>query len=94
MLEPLEWKLIPSLGGPEDPKVRENRLRRMAACQGLRLQKCRCRDPRVFEYGTYQLLDPLRNWIVYHERSYGFGATLDQIEEVLKTGIQGSYPEK
>jgi hypothetical protein len=36
-------------------KVRENKLRRMAARQGLKLLKSRRRDPRALEYGGYQL---------------------------------------
>ncbi len=38
-------------------KVRENRLRRMAARQGLQLVKSRRRDPRALDYGTYWLVD-------------------------------------
>jgi hypothetical protein len=37
-------------------KVRENRLRRMAERQGLRLVKSRRRDPRAIDYGTYCLM--------------------------------------
>jgi hypothetical protein len=36
-------------------KVRENRLRRMAERQGLRLTKTRRRDPRALDYGEYRL---------------------------------------
>ena len=38
-------------------RVRENRLRRAAQRQGLQLVKSRRRDPRAFDFGTYQLLD-------------------------------------
>jgi hypothetical protein len=38
-------------------KVRENRLRRMAARQALQLVKSRRRDPRALDYGTYWLVD-------------------------------------
>lgn len=38
-------------------KVRENRLRRMAERQGLRLVKSRRRDPRAVGFGMYQLDD-------------------------------------
>jgi hypothetical protein len=44
-----------ALSTPE--KVRENRLRRMAARQGLQLLKSRRRDPRALDYGTYWLVD-------------------------------------
>lgn len=39
-----------------DEKVRENRLRRMAERQGLRLVKSRRRDPRALDYGLYVLV--------------------------------------
>jgi hypothetical protein len=38
-------------------KVRENRLRRMADRQGLRLVKSRRRDPRAVDYGNCLLVD-------------------------------------
>jgi hypothetical protein len=38
-------------------KVRENRLRRMAERQGVRLVKSRRRDPRAVGFGRYQLDD-------------------------------------
>lgn len=41
----------------QDIKVRENRLRRMAGRQGLRLLKNPRRDPRATDYGTYMLTD-------------------------------------
>lgn len=41
----------------EQHKVRENRLRRMAARQGLRLSKSPRRDHRALDYGKYALLD-------------------------------------
>jgi hypothetical protein len=36
-------------------KVRENRLRRMAARQGYRLVRKRSYDRRALDYGTYRL---------------------------------------
>ena len=39
-------------------KIRENRLRRMAERQGVKLQKSRRRDPHALDYGTYRLIDP------------------------------------
>ena len=39
-------------------RVRENRLRRMAGRQGLRLIKNPRRDPRAVDYGTYMLVGP------------------------------------
>ncbi|MDT5125622.1 MAG: hypothetical protein QOH54_1266 [Mycobacterium sp.] len=40
----------------QDFKVHENRLRRAAHRQGLRLVKNRRRDPRAHDYGTYALV--------------------------------------
>jgi hypothetical protein len=37
-------------------KTRENRLRRMAARQGLQLVKNPRRDPRAIDYGSYMLV--------------------------------------
>lgn len=39
----------------EDLKVRERRLRRMAARQGYKLHKSRRRDPHATDFGKYQL---------------------------------------
>jgi len=73
---------------PEDEhaeKVRENRLRRVAERQGLQLVKSRRRDPRAYDYGTYQLVDPRNNTIVAYKLQSGFGMTLDDIESELDT---------
>ena len=40
----------------QSEKVRENRLRRMAARQGFRLVKTRRLDPLATDYGTYHLV--------------------------------------
>jgi hypothetical protein len=37
--------------------VRENRARRMAARQALRLVKSRSRDPQAIDYGLYALIN-------------------------------------
>lgn len=41
----------------KETKVRENKLRRMADRQGLRLSKSRTRDPNGMDFGLYALLD-------------------------------------
>lgn len=64
-------------------KVRENRLRRMAERQGLRLEKSRRRDPRAIDYGTYQLVDVVTNARRAVGWQGGYGLTLDEIEEEL-----------
>lgn len=67
-----------------DEKIRENRLRRMAERQGLRLEKSRRRDPRALEYGTYMLVAENTNTIVAAgNNDRGYGLSLDEIEETL-----------
>jgi len=69
----------------DEEKIRENRLRRMAERQGLKLEKSRRRDPRAWDFGTYQLVDPYTNTIVAHNfaTGRGYGLSLDEIEEYL-----------
>jgi len=68
----------------QEDKVRENRLRRMAERQGLALQKCRRRDPRALGFGTYRLVDPLRNRVVASIQSMGdYGYDLADVEQFL-----------
>jgi len=38
-------------------KMRENRFRRIADRQGLRLEKSRRSEPRATDYGTHMLID-------------------------------------
>ena len=66
-----------------EEKVRENRLRRMADRQGLRLEKSRRRDPRAYDYGTYHLIDPYTNSLVAGDTNSGYGLDLDGIERAL-----------
>jgi hypothetical protein len=67
-------------------KVAENRLRRAATRQGLRLEKSRRRDPRAFDYGTYMLLDASTNTVV-HGNPNGYGLSLVDVSDYLLTGI-------
>jgi hypothetical protein len=65
-------------------KIRENRLRRMADRQGLALERSRRRDPRAVDYGTYRLINPQQNALVYPSGlPYDYGASLDDIETFL-----------
>jgi hypothetical protein len=66
-----------------DDKVRENRLRRAAARQGLNLVKSRRRDPRALDFGTYMLLDTRTTGVVSKGLRSGYGLTLDDVEEQL-----------
>ena len=65
-------------------KVRENRLRRMAQRQGLRLEKSRRRDPRAVDYGGYMLINDDGNFAVYGSSPMAYCASLDDIEAVLQ----------
>jgi hypothetical protein len=65
-------------------KVRENRARRKAARQGLRLEKSRRRDPDATDYGTYQLVWIDTNAIAASGGNRGgYGMHLDEIEASL-----------
>jgi hypothetical protein len=66
-------------------KVRENRLRRMAERQGLRLVKSRRRDPHAFDHGRYMLHTIGTNDVVFGAPITGpnGSATLDEVEEFL-----------
>jgi hypothetical protein len=70
-------------------KVRENRLRRMAERQGLRLEKSRRRDPRALDYGTYHLVDPSNNTLAAWGLERGYGLDLDDVERALDEGRGG-----
>jgi hypothetical protein len=63
----------------QDEKVRENRLRRMADRQGLKLTRSRRRDPRALDYGLYWLAEIRSDTLVTSES----GMTIDQIEAWL-----------
>ncbi len=64
-------------------KVRENRLRRMAERQGIRLEKSRRRDPHAIDYGTYSLIDATTG-VPIIGGGYGVtGLTLDEAEKRL-----------
>jgi len=73
-------------GNPRD-KVRESRLRRLAARQGLVLRRSRRRDGRSPAFGTYQLVDAQSDLIAAgdgHGPYEGFGLSLDDIQRALK----------
>lgn len=65
-------------------KVRENRLRRAAARQGLRLVRDRTRDPRAVRYGRWYLIPAgaprRRGWQLARDED---GLTLDEVEHRL-----------
>lgn len=73
-------------------RSREARLRRMAARQRLRLRKSPRRDPYAWDYSTYDLVDAETGHLVAAEFETGrpFGLSLDQIEEWLTKGKEGT----
>jgi hypothetical protein len=75
--------------GRDADKARENRLRRVAARQGLNLMKSRARDPQAPDYGTYMLTDPATNFLVTSGLQTGYGLSLDDVERALH---RGDYP--
>jgi hypothetical protein len=70
----------------ESYKVRENRLRRMAARQGLVYRVSRRRDQRAIDYGRVWLIDANMNALIA-EFTPGYGppgmTILDEVEAWL-----------
>src|ERR1700730_10739024 len=69
----------------QEYKVLENRLRRAADRQGLRLVKSRARDPRDITYGTYMLVDHHTNGAVFANWNSprSFGLDLHDVADYL-----------
>ena len=68
-------------------KVRENRARRAVARRGYQLRKTRRRDPRAYDYQTYEVRDPHANvgeQVVWGFPFRGFGLSLDDVEAWLE----------
>jgi hypothetical protein len=81
-----------TLGGMGDGqlsrKARENRARRAARRQGLRLRKNPRRDARAVDYGSYMLTDPGSGGVVadFGWDHAAFGDHLADVEEWLARG--------
>jgi hypothetical protein len=71
-----------------EDQVRENRLRRMAQRQGLKMVKSRRRDERALDYGGYMLLDVDTGGANVGGVPRPYSASLDEIEGYL-TGEGG-----
>jgi hypothetical protein len=71
----------------EADRIRENRLRRMAGRQSMRLLKSRRRDPYADGFGTYMLVPASVD--AAQGDDGGFGADLDEIERQLKSKHHG-----
>ena len=69
-------------------KIRENRLRRMAHRQGLRLWRSRRRDTRSSDYGLYAITtqDGGRGLIHPDGPNSIYTLSLDEVEEYLTKG--------
>ena len=72
-----------TVSSDRNEKVRENRLRRAAARQGLTLCKSPSRDVRAIEHGTYMLADTATNTVAASGLQSGYGLTLDEVEAAL-----------
>ena len=70
-------------GMDTDTKVRENRLRRMAERQGLRLVKSRRRDALAIDYGKYRIETADGVEATGFDSPMGRGLTLDEAEDRL-----------
>lgn len=74
--------MLPGMAYSYD-KVRDNRLRRMAERQDLRLRRSPRRDPLATDYGLYTLYDLLG-------QPTAAGLTMDQVENYLTRPRQKS----
>jgi hypothetical protein len=72
-----------------ETKMLENRLRRAAERQGLKLKKSGTRDPRALDYGLFALVDieteqPVNPPLKRRECSW----TLEQVEDYLNRPVR------
>jgi hypothetical protein len=67
-----------------DDKVRENRLRRMALRQGLRLRKSHRRDELALDFARFALLDDRTGAVVVGGEEGAFTLGLDDVERYLQ----------
>lgn len=67
-------------------KVRENRLRRMAARQRIEFHKSRRRDPLAWDYERYWLLIPGSHVVGGNLVGDAPGLTIDEVEQILTRG--------
>ena len=73
----------------------ENRLRRVAARRGLRLEKSRRRDPNAIDYGGYMLVDAYRNIVVAGASPHAYSCSLAEIEHELSLpSVKAKFPER
>jgi hypothetical protein len=70
-----------------EAKVLENRLRRVAARRGLRLEKSRRRDPNAIGFGGYMLVDAYKNTVVAGCTRHEYDCTLAEVQAFLDAGL-------
>jgi hypothetical protein len=79
----IDW----SITAMTDDKTRENRLRRMADRQGLRIEKSRRRDQLAVDYGGYMIVDETDHVVLGASSDYGhkpaYWPQLDDVEAYL-----------
>ncbi|AUM17197.1 MULTISPECIES: hypothetical protein [Rhodococcus] len=66
-----------------DRKVYENKIRRIADRQQLRVEKSRRRDPNASDFGTYRVVDVRTGGVVACEHHTGYGLTLTDVHRYL-----------
>ena len=73
----------------QETKVRENRLRRAADRQGLRLSKSRSRDPNAMDFGMYALIDQQTGGATHPALAQRWVHTLDldEVEHYLTSDL-------
>jgi len=71
---------------PRQYATYENSLRRAAKRQGGRLEKSRRRDPRAYDYGTYQLIDDEKT---LHAEGWAYGLSITDAHKALLKGRRG-----
>lgn len=66
-----------------EEKIRENRLRRVADRQGLRVEKSKRRDPFAIGFNTFAVFRKATGDHLAGQPNEGAGLTLDQLEAFL-----------
>jgi hypothetical protein len=82
----IDRSMLVMVAQQQSEKVRENRARRTADRQGLRLVKSRRRDPRSIDYGAYMLVDRFTDTVVAGELNTPRALSLEDVERYLTHG--------
>jgi hypothetical protein len=77
---------------PDQDKVRENRLRRIAERRGLKLEKSRRRDPHARDFGGFMLIEPQTKATLLGSDGFAFSATLDDVDAYLSARHASKKP--